>query len=1115
MHRLAAVARLAAVGALFLLALPAAVEAASPPAAAGGQLLLLAPRPDALITDGSVRVRVRLPAGAESFRAEVVSRRGGRFQTRRVGRLFHDVRPGIREATLRLGPQLSVGESHLYLTVSGRGGQRQAAQADFLVARPRPGMIALRALGNGRRVPVTVRLRLAAGARLRARLNGHRLLGVFTPLGRRLLAAQLAADDGLRFGLNRLTLTAFDRDGRYQRLQRTFTISRDRPLVGAGPDRRIRSGRTVRLDGVSTQAARRAPLRLHWTIVDRPPGSKARLRGAGRVRPQLVADRPGRYRVRLTAREVRAGGERRGARAAAAPPAVAPTSADTVTLAAQPNVLPQGLPLQTIVSATRPGIQVGSSFYPASELGGNGWMEMVVLDRATLEPVPVGGNTVNTYSSEEEGASKLAEEIAKLSSANLVIVTGLGRAATLSEDTQAFLVEALGGASGIGASFPEEGAGLGTGNWSVVGVPDTPPGTAHQCVNVTCWIDPAAVPGGLFGYLQLDLKENFAFSWPVTFATFDTQAPGSSGSGNVMEIGIGAGAPQTYSSAPVSGPGFQLLVLDPGTLALRGNFTYSASVGASAACGGSGCLQQLAGELGQIATSSEPSLVMLTSFGRPAVATDPAAAPTWNSVARTLSQLGANPWVVLALNGSGDYTLVGRTGLLARDGPNAGTELSQIETGAPAARLAGVFERDRQGMWEAGTNGSPDAQNPPSTFEPGLLPILEAPERPFPFPDTPAEWAAESYIAAAIGLGPIDPKFGIRDAYWRKQTIDWNSEESKLQKLGPCTKDCPPGFNVAAFRRTRSQLLTEFPQVGEVMKLLGYPGGDLVAAIGTPYDTGSYDFIGIANRVRELYNPPPVQPQAPQATEIVIAVLTIASGAAGPIPGAGDVIAAGFDIAAGATMLGETLTNNEDGSSAVDPGDFEGDVAKFGANMKAAAESSVESIGRVAALLVSDQGRLEAAAEQAGGAWALGPEAATALQESLTRSLGQYMWSAMLPIPVRVAGCREKPPVGVPPIGVAAVNLTEVPRGSGSFESGYVYAQDPFGNPLAPGVYETLFSPKVAPAEGNVNLDRRYFYALANLAAGSANPVSPGFVETIVTGGEEGCPMQVGMDPPG
>lgn len=1096
-------------------AAPQADRHHAPAATGNGRLMILSPRPEALVTNGVVRARVRVPSHLDGFRVELVGGRGKRLKTRRITKLFHPVRPGLRAATLRLGRRLLLGEDHIYVTVRPRGGGRRVVQTDFIVARPRRGMVGLAALGNGLHAPVHARVRLAAGAKLRARLNGHRVGRELSRIGGRQLEAQLAADDGARFGRNRLTLTAFDRSGHYQHLVRSFTIRRDRPLVGAGPDHRALAGAAVRLDGRSTRAGSHgARLRLRWRIVDRPRGSKASLRGGGGARPRLVTDRPGRYQVRLTAGELGPPRERRRAHAAAAP-VLSPTSADTVTLAAQPDVLPQGVQVKTIVSDEKPGIEVGSTFYPAQEPGSKGWVEMLVLDRATLEPVMVEGNAVNTYAAEAAGLASLAAAVAKLSSDDLAILSGVGRPATLSPQAQSSLVAALTGANGIGALLPDGAASLRFGNWSAIGVPGTLPGTAHQCVNTYCWIHPGAVPGGMYGFLQLDLKKNFAFNWPATSYTFDTAAAGSSSTANVMQVAFGENAPEIYGSAPVNGPGFHLLVLDPGTLVERGNYTYAAMVGSAGSCGGSGCLQDLQGELQQIAANPNPGLVLLTSFGRPTVNSAQGPNATWNAIARTLSGMGANPWVLLGLDGRGDYTLVGLTGLGALEGPGAGDELSQVENSAEEARLAGVFERNRQGLWQAGTNGSPDSVNSPSAFQGGLLRILEQPEKPFPFPSNRAQWAAERYIATGIELSSVDPKFGIRANYWRDQTINWASEETQLQQLGPCQRNCPQGFNVAVFRQAKRELLVEFPQVGKVMKLLGYPGGDLEAAIGVPFYTGSYDFVGIAGRIRELYNPPPAPPQGPNFGEIFTGALTVASGAAGFIPVAGGFVSASFNIVRGAYMIANALSNDGEGNSVLNPATFEGDVAKFGANMKAAAESSVEGLGQVAALLVSDRGRLEAAAREAGGSWALGPEAADVLQKSLTRSLGQYMWSAMLPVPATVAGCGLTPPSGVPGEGVAQINATNSPPGSGVFEKGYVYAMDPFGNPLPEGIYKTLFSTTIAPREGLVNLDPRYFYALANLQPNSETPISPGFVQGHIFNAEGGCQYGLAMDPPG
>ena len=57
----------------------------------------------------------------------------------------------------------------------------------------------------------------------------------------------------------------------------------------------------------------------------------------------------------------------------------------------------------------------------------------------------------------------------------------------------------------------------------------------------------SALVGSMSGFFQLDAHGNFAFAWPPTYVTFDTQAPGSiPGTQNVMTVGP-PGNTQTYT----------------------------------------------------------------------------------------------------------------------------------------------------------------------------------------------------------------------------------------------------------------------------------------------------------------------------------------------------------------------------------------------------------------------------------------------------------------------------------------------------------------------------------------------------------------------------------------
>src|SRR5262249_50788821 len=156
---------------------------------------------------------------------------------------------------------------------------------------------------------------------------------------------------------NRLSVAAFNPQGQYERLHRTIQIERTAPLAGAGADRTVRTGQLVQINGGATRSARPGgALRVRWWIGARPEGSTGTPSPATGTRPSLRPDVPGRYTIRLQASEP--GSD---------------SATDTMTIAAQPDVLPAGIPVQTMLSPTSPGIQVGETIYPS----GVGWLQML------------------------------------------------------------------------------------------------------------------------------------------------------------------------------------------------------------------------------------------------------------------------------------------------------------------------------------------------------------------------------------------------------------------------------------------------------------------------------------------------------------------------------------------------------------------------------------------------------------------------------------------------------------------------------------------------------------------------------------------------------------------
>jgi hypothetical protein len=1088
--------------------------AESPDASAGATRIVrvLSPKPEALVTTGSVVVSVRTSGRVARLEAWLRGRK-----MRRVDARFGPARNGVRRARFRLGNALVQGRNHLFVKVRLRSGRTDTRAVHFTVAKRQRGLLRLLGAPSGpANAPLHVRAIARPAGALRARLNGRDISRLFLRGRGARWRADIAAQDGLRFGRNRLVVTAFSRAGRYERIRRTFRIRRVRPLVGAGRDRRVRRLRTLRLDGRSTRAARRgSTLRLRWRIVSRPRGSKATLRRASSRRPLLRSDVRGRYRIRLEASER---GGRRGRAAAAA-------ARDTVNVVAQPNVLPEGIPITTLdTQSDPPDIELGpaTGFGAVSYgLGAGDWVQLLALDRATLA---LSGNLPrpsNSYPGTDQGIASLKSDLSQLSSDDLVILSAGGQPApSLSATGQKNLVSVV---QGLGAVLqPGTGttAELVSGQWSLIGVPGLPQGTAYQAIGVQA--NPNGPAGSLSGFLQLDTNGNFTFTWPPAFLPFDTQASGTTANQNVISIGS-----QTYTSAPLpSGmSGFHVVWLDSGTLAVQDEWTalnIDSSQGGPCSAGGSvKCMDDLAIFLEGVASSPGPEMLVVASIGKPAApGRPPSDGPgqlinfDWGSFAQELNGFGAQPLALGRLDGTGDYSFLGIQGLLQLNGPSSGAELAQPVAGSESARLTGLLQRNRQGNWMAGTTGSPTANVAPEAFQPSLQMILSEPDQPFQPFSTPGEQAAQQYIALTLGAcqnvdGPpptpdqcaLDPEFGIRAGYWQNPNPTvWQGDATTLSAMSPCTDSPCSG----AFDEVRQTLLSEFNDVALVN---GYfYGGDeteLFGLLSSVFTQGSVSFLSVASDITSLYDPPSETANGPDAGGILNGAMTVASGASGFVPVVGGEMSGAFGIAAGVQEIVQATSNGADGSPALDPGTFQGDIYDWGTNLNSAWTTGLGGLGSAAALLVSDAGRLEAAAAElrtngTGGGWKLDNASITALRTALGRSLQQYMWGSMLPVPGRILPCATQPPshalYGLAEIATNWVvpNRTDQPRFQFELEPVFptlinFVTVEVLDTPTA----NLLFSKPTASNPNPLGLEQPYFFGGAWITNGE--PSTPGF----------------------
>jgi hypothetical protein len=322
---------------------------------------LLSPSDDAVVTGRRLRATVRVSPSARRFRVwldgrDVTARFRRSGGGRRVARLTAPRRRGHHYLVVR--------------TADGRG-RRDFEEARFSVVRRRHSLLTVSAPGalaadpGATRGPLGVTLRLARDVdRVVLRLNGHPVR--FGHVAGR-LGLRLSADEGLRFGRNRLHVRAHRETGHWDVEHRVIVVPRSHPLAAAGRDRTVRGRGAALLDATgSLPAGRGRDLDYRWTVLRRPEGSRPRLSSAGGVRPRLRFDRPGRYRVAVTVRE----GARR--------------SRDVMAVVDQPDYPPIGAAFDTGASVgSRPAIRIGTQTHRFNDIV----PYMLVLDRRTLEVV--------------------------------------------------------------------------------------------------------------------------------------------------------------------------------------------------------------------------------------------------------------------------------------------------------------------------------------------------------------------------------------------------------------------------------------------------------------------------------------------------------------------------------------------------------------------------------------------------------------------------------------------------------------------------------------------------------------------------------------------------------
>jgi hypothetical protein len=615
---------------------------------------IITPREGELVTGRALRVVVGLRPGTTRFRAwldrvEVTrrfrARSGGRRSARLPRRLL---RRGLNDLVVRSGD---------------RRGRRDFDSVRVVAARRSPGLLGVRVRGAVRqgvlRTSGTLRVRTRQPAgidRVRVRLNG-RSAGA-SLVGGSIRRGRFAADDGLRFGRNVLTITAWHERGVFDRERRVVFVSRARPLAAAGRHRRVRAGARVRLDARASRPRRPGErLAFAWRVLRSPNGASPRLLRRRSARPAFIPDRPGRYRLQLRVRGLATG---------------APSATDVLDACVQPNLPPVGAALETHTRVGgQPAIQVGNNTYPYPP----GDVGLVVLDRCSLTPLKAFGIYPGAF-----GQANYQMQLGDVLN-------------TAKKQGRSYLV-ILAAEPGVAAPLPPDYPSSGFAALTPVGPTSNPDPTKPDIVNVGRAVasDPNAAPdtaGALAGYLQLDNRGLFTLARPVTPA-FDSRQVMVDGQPQArIEVGSRS---WTSGSVPQGGQaGFMMLALDRSSLrpvqgtplvaqVNGGQFPDEATQGIMARQ-----LQSL---------SDSGALVFVQSIGNPKPTT-----PAWGDIASVMDELGGSRHVFNTLDGSGGYALVGCGGCSWPVAQEASFPLTKKPPDASGGRLAGRLALNDSSQW--------------------------------------------------------------------------------------------------------------------------------------------------------------------------------------------------------------------------------------------------------------------------------------------------------------------------------------------------------------------------------------------------------------------------------
>jgi hypothetical protein len=695
--------------------------------------------------------------------------------------------------------------------------------------------------------PLLIRLDAGVhGRHLRVTLNGVRIGKYFSKPSRHgTRRLSVSASYGLRHGRNRLVVRVRNRQGKLRSRTLGFRVRRERPLAGAGLDRTVEAGTRIYLAGHRSRGHLGPPgsasssLSYRWTLVSAPGGRPlgAGLRNARSVRPNFLAPEPGRYVIKLGVE---------------APDGK--TGSDLVDIQANP---PPAVAVDTMAfgpGGTQSGVQVGDQFYPSRP---GAWAQLVTLDRRTLEPVAgaLAPYANKSYTCQDpprcaQAQSDLRDGLAKLGPDDLVIVSSPYASSGAAGITPYGLEGAL-GRIGVSPTGFDQQATASPGGISAIGVPGTSPGKGN-------WRSVASAKAGagrMQDYLIRNNERDYVYT-PSERVEFNTQAPGSNATTNVVQIGD-----RKFSTGLSERGGLQLVVVNRRTLEGRSEWFNTATGDPDLTL--PFVLGMLAEDLSK-ANADGNDLVILASRGVPAIA--PAADQLeqlqinkdLQDIADQVDTLGGTRSGIFraldpGLSKTTSYTLVGfsNAGAGTAAGQESvvdGTDTSAGGAGMNLAAMRGTlaptgpnYSFEVQGAPTVGSS-PPNSAPDPSIAASELNRVLVQPPSEWPENGNRGRSLAISYIGRAV-FGTSDPRSQYWTVIYKPKT--WSDYETRIGALAYPGRGVP-GFTAADLEWAKSELRKEIGWLGNVHSYLE----DLAQPFSTTVLTSWAAFNQISNSIR-------------------------------------------------------------------------------------------------------------------------------------------------------------------------------------------------------------------------------------------------------------------------